>query len=206
MKYLPIAGTHSWNGRPDGEWWQWGSPFTEYLATLGWDLVCPSRPFIWTTDLGGIPWHRGRGHYDWQAAGENLYQYLRPALHSDDKYVEIQDRNLIAHSHALQVVAYACAAGLKVNRLITVMSPIRKDRMEDIYQAARPNIGHWLHLHADKDWTQIGGAMFDGAFGIYRQQPLADENVEVHGAGHSKLVRDPAWFLFWRAWLNGVAT
>src|SRR5678815_5146950 len=97
----------------------------------------------------------------------------------------------------MAVVAYACAHGLRINRLLTMGSPVRQD-MHAIYAQARPNIGHWLHLHSDRsDRTQWLGELFDGHLGIVRNQPFADVNLGVPAVAHSNLLNDPDLFHLW---------
>lgn len=203
---LLVAGTHAW-GRTDerGEWWNACSPFGAFLQREGFDIIGGARPFTWDTDLDGVGWLRRRPfkkHINWESAGVNLWAYLANPLVAkvlQDDYVAIADRNIIAHSHAMQVVAYACAAGLKVNRLLTLASPVRDD-MRDVYSAARPNIGRWLHVHSDaSDRIQWMGTLFDGKFGVVRAQPLADINLQIPKVSHSKLLNDPEAFERWRS-------
>lgn len=199
---LLVQGTHGW-GRDDAvQWWEKRSAFCtflqrEQLSTLGGDY-----PFIWSTDLDGVGFFKGKGrrHINWESAGCNLLAYLWPRLSSRfDDYVPLGDRNIIAHSHALQVVAYACAQGLKINRLVTVGSPVRKD-MADVYEKARPNIGVWTHVHSDgSDRVQWFGELFDGHLGIVREAPLADRNVLIASVSHSRLLNDKTCFAFWQA-------
>lgn len=174
-----------------------------FLHREGFDIIGGVRSFTWDTDLDGIGWLRRRPfkkHINWESAGVNLWAYLANPLVAkiiQDDYVPIVDRNIIAHSHAMQVVAYACAAGLKINRLLTVGSPVRED-MRSVYQQARPNIASWLHVHSDgSDRIQWFGTLFDGRLGIVRRQAAADVNLLVPHVSHSKLLNDPACFHLW---------
>lgn len=206
---LLVQGTHAW-GRTDprAEWWHPESAFVAFLAQAGFSLVGAPRVFQWDTDLDGIGWLQRRPqkkHINWEAAGLNLYAYLVPpvtAAAQREDYVPIADRNLIAHSHAAQVVAYACAAGLKINRLLTLASPVRED-MRAVYAQARPNIQSWRHVHSDdSDRIQWLGEVFDGKWGIVRRQPYADVNVLLPDVSHSKLLTQPAYFPLWQ--VNGL--
>lgn len=201
MRAQLVQGTWAWGHKPGLQWWECTSPFCSFLKTLGIETIGGNRPFIWSTELDGLGWLQRRTvkrHLIWEAAGDNLYAYLKPPLSLFDDYVPITDRNVIGHSHALQVIAYACAAGLKLNRLVTVGSPVRQD-MADVYKAARPNIASWLHVHSDgSDRIQWFGELFDGHFGIVREAPLADRNVLIGNVAHSRLLNDSACFRLWQ--------
>jgi hypothetical protein len=207
MRAILIAGTHSWN--PDGiqpDWFQSGSPFSRFLdqQTNIRPVFGPdgNRPFTWSTDLGGVGFGKGDLRV-WEAAGVNLFDYIVPPL-APAVRIPSSDTLLIAHSHGLQVALFALAYGLKVTRLISVGSPIRKD-MAETAKRARPNIGEWIHVHSDgSDKWQWFGEMFDGHFGIVREAPLADRNDFVPHVGHSELLRDPQHFHFWKekGWIS----
>lgn len=212
--YLPIAGTHGWRGTHSaaGRWWTRDSKFGKYMEGRGFRHLGGDRPFVWTTDVNGArPWRRWLGlgdpHYDWEAAGANLALYLRPYRDSDDTYTPIRDRRLIVHSHGLQPVLYACAKyDLKIHRLISVMSPVRKDMLK-VAEEAAPNIGAWTHLHTGdlSDRWQLAGQLGDGHFGFSRRHPCATFNIRVRGGvGHSGLIEDPILFSLWHlcGWLD----
>lgn len=211
---LLVQGTYAWGHTAGLQWWECRSPFGAFLRSMDFNIIGGDRPYIWDTDLDGIGWlHRRpfKKHRNWEAAGLSLYSYLIPPLNAQwDDYVPIEDRNLIGHSHAMQVIAYACAAGMKVNRLITIGSPVRED-MRDVYQLARMNIRNWMHVHSDgSDRVQWFGELFDGHLGIVREQPAADRNLLVANVSHSKLLNDPAAFPLWQskglvAFLNGTS-
>lgn len=214
--YLPIAGTHGWRGsHPDnrGRWWGPDGAFGLFMQGHRFRHLGSNRPFVWTTDVNGHrPWRRwfgiGDPHFDWECAGENLNNYIRPYRDATDEYTPIADRRLIVHSHGLQPVLYACAQNdLKIHRLISVMSPVRADMLA-VAEKARPNIGKWMHLHTDSsDRWQVLGGIGDGALGIVRRHPLADYNVRVKGVGHTGLLEDAALFKLWieAGWLEFLA-
>lgn len=197
---LLVPGTHGWGYTKGQQWWDYGSPFTTFLETADCCILGKAFPYLWSTSLDGV-WffHRTtKRHIQWESAGYSLYSYLANKLAPGD-YVPIADRNLIAHSHAMQVVAYACAQGLKINRLLTMGSPVRND-MQEIYAQARPNIGQWLHVHSDRsDRIQWFGELFDGKLGIVRKQPFANVNLGIPAVAHSNLLTDPECFPLWAA-------
>jgi hypothetical protein len=212
VTYLPIAGTHGWRGKVKGEWWRDTSPFASFMLSRGLaHLAAGRRPFIWSTDLNGHRfWRRMLGfndfHSDWEAAGHSLGFYLRPFNDLDDRYVPIKHRNLIVHSHALQPVLYACAYGLKINSLVSVMSPVRQDMMP-VAEHARPNIARWLCLHTDQsDSTQLLGELGDGRLRPVRRHPLADASPfgYVPRVGHSKVLSDERAMMLWESegWIS----
>lgn len=219
-RFLPVAGTHGWRGGQTGGWWRDGSPWLSELASRGFEPYNSKRPFVWSTHLDGhtgvlrkwlgklIPWRKTQSrHLVWEAAGLSLYAYLVPPVWNGAANgidVPPHETRVVAHSHALQVVAYACAEGLKIDRLITVGSPVRADMM-DIYAAARDNIGYWLHLHSDySDLIQLAGSLGDGVLGIVRAHPWADENQRVRHVGHSGVLTNEDGIRMWHrfGWLE----
>jgi hypothetical protein len=181
-------GTH----RDEGRWWVADSPLAEHLRTLG-AIPLRQEPFHWSTDLNGffgsLFQRRQATHSDWLAGGAALTYYLR--------HTRVEDRNIIAHSHGLQVVLYACGFyGLKINTLVSVSGPVRAD-MREVTLKARQNIGYWTHVHTPGDRTQWLGEWFDGVIGKVQKHPYADLNVGTPGAGHSDLFHDPARYIDW---------
>jgi len=192
-----VGGTRSWKTDGTRDWYYPSSGFSQRLPKYGLIPIVSSEgdPFIWDTQLGGI----GFGDGDltgWAAAGKNLYYWCVPPLCPDQR-LPSDTLTVICHSHGLQVVLFACAYGLKVGRLISVASPVRKD-MRQTTGLARPRIRSWTHVHSDKsDWWQVMGAMFDGKLGIMRKHPAADRNVFVKNVGHTGLLRDADHFPVW---------
>ncbi len=189
-----VPGTWGWRGAtPVGAWYSMASPFVGMLSSLGLD-VAGSRPderiFTWSSDLNGV---FESEHIDWRAGGENLYQYIVPSLCKGAR-IAPEDTTCVAHSHARQVVLYACAAGLKIGHLVTVCSPVRID-MAPIVKAARPNIGTWTALSTDDsdEWQYPG----EDEWCPTRTDDFADANVTVEGAGHSGLVDETKYFQRW---------
>lgn len=199
MSMILVAGTNSWHHDNSVDWYHPKHPFTAMLSSSGVGVVSDGDlPFIWTTDIDGIFGER-KNNIDWAAGGAALSYFTRMS--------QVRVPDIIAHSHGLQVVLYACAEhGLKVNQLISVGSPVRKD-LEDLTKKARLSIGHWIHIHSDyTDRWQWLGTLFDGRFGIVREHPYADRNDFVPGVGHSDLLRSPQTYPLWtqKGWLKYV--
>lgn len=202
IPFIAIGGTWAWNGSSAGQWYDAGSPWSANMRARGLEhhhlLAGDGRPFVWTTDLNGHQWWRrliGKqpSTTDWHAAGINLHAYCVPPIAPDHR-IKPCDLHIVAHSHALQVVLFACAEGLKVNTLISVGSPVRADMLKAARQA-RPNIGFWWHFHSDRsDRWQSFGEVGDGSFGIERRHPFADQNVGLPGVGHSEILNDTRIF------------
>src|SRR5678815_4212002 len=109
---LLIPGTHAWGYSNQPQWYEPGSPLVQFLQASGVELL--PQQFIWSTALDGFGLFQrtAKRHIVWESAGYNLWAFLANKLAPED-YVPIADRNLVAHSHAMAVVAYACAHGLK---------------------------------------------------------------------------------------------
>lgn len=213
--YVPVQGTWGWDEDPDKTvWWEDGSPFTTHLRSLGLIRLPSRRPYLWSTELEGHQvWQRllhtpARKHTIWKAAGLSLCYFLD----GDNGTVPHYNRNLIGHSHALQVILYACGLyGLRIRNLVSVGSPIRED-MAKMAEEARKNIDNWAHIYDPSgDDVGEGGEFNDGRFRWpwqKRLEPLADLKIPVVGAGHSGTLNDPKFFNVWtehqdRLRLNG---
>lgn len=205
MKLVCVPGTWalSKSGTPQSQaWWRPGSAFWEYMTALGVEMVGAERPFVWSTDLGGV--FGGRDKNDWRAGGASLYAYIVPPL-CPERRIPPAETAVVAHSHGGQVALLAAAAGLKIHTLLTIATPVRRDMRAGI-AAARPNITHWEHIHSDRsDRMQWVGALFDGRLGIYRAFPEADVNVRLADAGHSRVLHDPAYQHEWARWRDVLA-
>jgi hypothetical protein len=192
MKFLPIQGTHGWRER--GQWWMPDSPFMANMNRLGHSHVAPEDPFVWSTDLNGASLWRLFGkrakHRDWHAGGKALAWYLRD--------VPYADRNLIAHSHGLQVALFAATVGdIYIRSLVSVASPERAD-MDEVAVNALCSIGRWVHvIDARADWLAWLGQMTDGRWFGSRRCCHANVNIELPGVGHSGLLVDEKHFHYW---------
>jgi hypothetical protein len=192
---ITVPGT---NGRQlASPWWVSEAPLMVFFgAQRGVVQAYPDDPFDWSTDLDGE--FLGDTHSDWQAGGDALRYYLRG--------MALGCRNVVTHSHGLQVALYAAAKGCRIDSLVTICGPVRHD-MEPVVRLARPHIGLWVHVHSDQsDPIQIAGSLFDGGFLPRRDEPLADRNDSVPGVGHSGLLYEPAYFHHWidRGWLDAL--
>jgi hypothetical protein len=198
MAAILVAGTNSWDNDGAVDWFVPGHNFGKMLRAHGVEVASDGPlPFIWSTDVDGVIGDR-KNNTDWAAAGAALSYFTR--MTCGDCSVD-----MVAHSHGLQVALYAAANyGVKIDRLISMGSPVRKD-MEKIAKEARLHIKQWLHVHSDtSDRWQWLGELFDGKLGVVREHPLADRNDFVPKVGHSELLRDPNQYHFWKekGWLD----
>jgi hypothetical protein len=176
-----------------GQWARARSPFSKMLAENGF---APMRFQGWTTNVSGVPnLFASRKHSDWIAGGYALAPFLRE--------LDYEDRNLIAHSHGLNPIAYACAREkVEIRRLVSVCSPVRRD-MRNQMKALALRVEQWLHVHAaHADLMQTLGALFSGHLALRRDWRVAGAenvtNLMIPGIGHSRLLNDPTQFAAWR--------
>lgn len=199
IRYIAVAGTHA--AKREAEWDHHQSPFTLFLRENGASplVISPLKRYAWSTNIDGID----SADTTWDAAGRALAHYVYPPL-AEKSMLPPSETYAIAHSHGGNVIAYACGKyGLKINGLITVASPVRKN-LFPLYEEASKNIERHLHLYAGyKDYMQILGSMFDGRWGIHREHPFAEKNAKMPG-GHGDILRDPALFKHWvdEGWLD----
>jgi hypothetical protein len=176
-KVILLAGTWAFSGTDSGhDWWRPGSKFYDEGKKFGLDYVNGSDPFIWDTKLDGVI---GQNEV-WQSAGHALLWYAH--LKEPNEPVSV-----IAHSHGGNVLAYAARFGLKIDRAITVATPVRR---EVPYASLKQNAVHWTHIHGGIwDYVQILGELksfsFTGAF--RRKMRLADKNIAVPDKDHGEL-------------------
>ena len=173
-----VPGT--WGGQK-GDWTSEGSPFRTFVEAR--DFECLNFQG-WSGDVDGVPLIGENGsHADWIAGGYGLAYFL--------KTIPYYKRNIFAHSHGGQVVAYCCAkTKTPIRRLLTIATPVRKD-MFTIYKEAKLYMGYWTHVRS-KGWDlmQRLGEAFDGHWGWTRNMPDANVNVTIPGISHSKLLHD----------------
>jgi hypothetical protein len=198
------AGTWGLRGIDDLEavaaaalpWWHPRSDFGVAALTHGLALIDGLEPFLWSTALDGI----GGDNLGWYAGGAALRYFAHakhPPIPCDEAADNTQVRDgqgwrpvsVIAHAHGGNVALYAAQQGLRIETLVTLGTPVRRE-MDAVAAQARPNMRRWVHVYSDSDPAQIAGALFDGRLGIYRKFPLA-ENILEPRVGHSDL-HDPA--------------
>lgn len=178
-----IAGTSGlfgWDAHARGhvDWWRPGSPWVQALEAAGHQLADTADPYSWTGDVDGLV----ARDVDWIEAGNALRWWW--AAHG------IGVRAIVAHSHGLQVLAYAQIA---VPALITAGSPVRHDLLGR-YAELRAKVGAWWHLYSDRDAWQILGELRDGgAWMGWRRTIPGASNVLVPGQSHSGLMRPDVW-------------
>lgn len=194
--YIPIAGTWDADNAKESEWWEEDSPFNFFMRQNRAFTYKPAMPFEWSTALDGLPF--GKNNI-WRYAGKALKYYL--------EFVPYHARNIIAHSHAYQLVAFCAAEKVMIRNLITIGSPIRKDMMET-YIAAQPFIESHLHIRDDK-WDLMGtlGQLFDGNWSLGRKNTYCDYEDVISDISHSRILRDKTKFELWnsKGWLEFLA-
>lgn len=181
---ITVEGT--WGSkRGELDWWRFGSPFWHYLITSGFarTAVPVTKKFHWDDSVEGIFGKNKR----WKLGGERLGYYAKAYRNPNRKLL------VIAHSHGGQVAAYAASKGMRIDCLVTVATPVRKD-MKQTYEYARGNIGCWIHLYSDRsDWMQWFGSWFDGSWRLRRKMSYADQQIQIPGVGHSGLLNPAMW-------------
>ena len=182
MLIIPVHGTFTVPAKGTA-WHMTNSDF--HLAAQAAGLNDPwwDGAFEWSGDLDGALAGK-RAHTDWEAAGKSLRYFLSPT--------PAALRNVVTHSHGLQVALYAAASGSRIENLVSITGPVRVDLL-DVAKAARPNIGKWLHIWCPTDMVQfLGGCSLDMSFNWpKRVHPFADENLRIPKVGHSGLLSDP---------------
>ena len=207
MRLMCVGGTWSYGRHSPIErrWWWPGSPWLTFMANHNVLSIGPDRPYSWSTGIGGMcSLRRGGAHADWQASGESLYAYLVPVVNGHTHPNPPYPYAMVAHSHGGEVALYAAAAGLKIPCLVTVGTPVRAD-MEPVINAAKPNIGYWMHVYSIArwpwqrgfDWMQRAGELLDGHVGWQQKIKQANLNVGLKGVGHSGLLYKPVEFQRW---------
>lgn len=182
MLIIPVHGTFTVPTKGMA-WHMKGSAFHTAAKAAGLDYVNGEHgPFEWSGDLDGALAGK-RAHTDWEAAGKALRYYMHD--------LPYEDRNVVTHSHGLQVALFAAAQGTKFRRLVSITGPIRQDLMA-VAKQAKPNIGPWLHLYCPTDMVQwMGGCALDLSLRWpKREHPLATANLRVPKVGHSGLLSD----------------
>jgi hypothetical protein len=204
-RFIPVHGSGGMcqdeSPRPHKDhWYEPKHPFGLFMATHGVIPHDPYDSFQWSGDLDGtfgfLPWKwfGNKDHRDWKAGGEALRYYLQN--------VPLEHRNIICHSHGMQVVMYAVGGRLgqkplPINKLITVGSPVRKDMAKQMAKA-RPHIRYWEHIFDPKDdEIQVAGEIGDGKVGVTREIDIADRNTGKDHIRHSSILREPTGFHWW---------
>lgn len=181
---ITVEGT--WGSTRDKlDWWRFGSTFWHYLILNGFarTSVPDDKKFHWDDKVEGI-WGKNRR---WRLGGERLGYYAQAYRDTNKKLL------VIAHSHGGQVAAYAAARGMRIDCLVTVATPVRKD-MTLTYSDAARNVGCWIHLYSDSsDWMQWFGSWFDGSWRLKREIGAADVTLCVPKVGHSGLLNNEIW-------------
>lgn len=188
--FHPVHGT--WGIDEQNSWTNPDSPFANFAR--GHNIIpFPKPPFRWDSEIDGTFSDLFEGpqkHSSWRGAGYSFAYYMEPVSYSD--------RNVIASSHALQIIAYAAALrGIELRTLITVGSPIRYD-MTKAREILKGNVTKWVHIY-DANWDRMAtlGQLFDGTIHGSRSCPEADLNIPVPNIGHTEIFRIPEKIELW---------
>ncbi|MDR5756474.1 alpha/beta hydrolase [Caballeronia sp. LZ035] len=159
-------------------WWRPGGRFWNYVKEHWAHLYDGPSPFIWSGDNA----HRAR-----VTAAHDLTEWVARSTSSSV--------DIIAHSHGGNVCLAAARAGLKINRLILLGTPICRE-----YTVNLRNIASVSNVFSESDWVQRLGSLsntrFDGrTLGDCHQVSnwLATKNEKGNGPGHSDLHDGGTW-------------
>lgn len=190
MHYVPVAGTWAEKDTETLQWYEAGSPFAVWMARRGWTRKATEFGF-WSTALGGTLWCGG-DHLAWQFGGRVLRSFLGD--------LPWEHRNVVAHSHGGQIVAYALADGLPIRSLVTISTPVRRD-MDPVWAASLDvRQGRHVALYATGWGDRI---RWLGQRGRFRRVVDGADGVEVQG-GHSGVVREARYFDQWTSVLHRI--
>lgn len=183
FKLIALPGTHGF----EDDWYRPNSFFMQEAKRHGVELFNEEDPFIWSTNIDGLI---GRND-GWSAAGSSLRWYIgKKCEHGIKPHPSV---NIIAHSHAGQIAAYAMAQRVKCHTLITVGTPVRKD-MEDIWKMARPYMQYWFHIRTKGfDKWQFLGSISRWRPSSNRDFDLANLNYVIPGETHYGLLDPNLW-------------
>ena len=170
-------------GTEHGEWADPGSPLrTQVLEPSG--ITIAARVEYWT----GALW---APKDDWRMGGDFLAETL--------SRLELEERNLLVHSHGLNVAVHA-AKQLPINRLTAIAGPLRPD-LFDVYEQAAENTARWTDVRdTGFDKTAWLGQWF--GFGQwFRPGKLPRRanvlQIKIPGIGHSTLLYESRQFYLW---------
>lgn len=186
----PVVLVHGTWGRAD-IWHRPDSPLWAALVERGYQPI----EFLWSGYLGGYPHpiicppstdHMQSTLAMWASEGEKLLYFCR--------LLGLEQPRAITHSHGLQVLILAAAAGQLFDRVLSLSGPVRED-MKAHRQKARPQIQHLTQVvDREGDLTIREGQSFDGHFGWVLDLPEADMQIDAPEQGHSGLTLDiKAW-------------
>ncbi len=170
----------------------WAAPGTPFRTMLEAEHFLVRWFQGWALLVDGLdPF--ARDHPVWTAGAWGLSYFLEG--------LPYEARNLIGHSHAVNVILLAIALGkIPIRRLVTICSPVRGD-MQAVADEAAPRIGRWRAIHATGgDPVQRLGELGGGHVGAltWRQ---AHETLAIPDIKHG-LLFTPAFLELWR--LDGI--
>lgn len=172
---LIVHGT--WAARDN--WWRPGGDFWKYVKHHWPHLYNGKTPFVWSG---------GHSHHDRVKAAQDLSSWI--------KKTKVSSVDIIAHSHGGNVCLTAARAGLKINRLILLGTPIRTEYMVDL-----DNIGLINNVFSSSDRIQTPSGSFPNTrfegrtLGDCKQVANWHAHRNAHGKepGHSDLHEKATW-------------
>ncbi len=160
-------------------WWQKGGTFWNDLNSHVNDLYSGSNPFSWSGN---------NSHGDRVAAAQALVNWV--ALNPTSNL------RIIAHSHGGNVCFLAGRLGLRINKLITLGTPIRLEYLPDLRQ-----MDNLHNVFSTADMVQTPAGTIPNRRGEGRTLgetlPVLNHRVTDDGAGgepgHTDLHEPPTW-------------
>lgn len=176
MRFIPIAGT----GGYKDTWVREDSEFGRMMLAAGCQSIrTGDRSFRWSGALDGIEGDNA----EWESFADSLFWFMRE--------LPLEDRNVVAHSHAGQIVLILAARGFQFRSVTTVGTPCRDDIP---LKLAEDNILFHQHIYDLKlDLMGWLGQFGEGFKDLRKARSFGDPrvlNIPVAGISHSKVLRD----------------
>ncbi len=178
-----LIGHGTWSR--EAPWHKPGAPLWRALEARGYQPI----EFLWSGYCGGVPGpvivppstNDLKGDLElWRSEGEKLLYFC--------KWLGLEGPLLLSHSHMIQNVWFAAAAGQSFEAVLDLSGPVRDD-MGWTRSRGRPHIGRLTHVYDPLgDFTIREGEAFDGHVGWTLALQEADQNIEARGRGHSGLL------------------
>ncbi len=151
----------------DGDWWQPGGNFFEYVKT----------------DLGRSDLYGGADRFRW--SGKNRDSKRRQAAAELDRWLRshpAREVNVFGHSHGANVAMLATHKGIKMDRLIMMSPPVRSD-----YFANWSNVNAAYNIQAK--WDPVVAIARGGQW--FELPQVKEKKLRV--SGHSESHEPDVW-------------